>query len=183
LTLRLLVLWAHLAAAPGPWGATEPRDERLDRLSTIVLAADIAAREVYSDEQHLRAWTAALLAKGEPESNHWDLRVHSGAMRGDGGKAICLGQVHASRLLPRAEWARTVGTDEEATVRCWRAVLRYLRGFHGLCGGEYTADGFARAFAAYGSAAGDCTPTPWSRKRASRWAYLVERVYRVTPRR
>lgn len=165
-------------ARPANVDDVETPRERGDRVADIVLAAEDVVAEVYRDPWTRRAWVAALLAKGEAESGNWAKAVHSGARTGDGGRARCVGQVHSSKLLPRAAWLATTGTSREATRRCWRAVLRYLRGAMGHCRGGLNVDGFARAYALYGT--GDsCEPTSWSRRRAQRWAYLVERANRA----
>jgi len=101
----------------------ETRPEFLARVNVIGEGVDEAARAV-PWRFGRRAMAAAVLVIFEGESR-FDLEVHAGRRRGDHGRAICLGSVHASKLAP--DWAELGGTDADATFRCARAVARNLR--------------------------------------------------------
>lgn len=179
-----IILWARLASGAMPWYADGPGPETPSeyraRVAVVVAGARAAVADVYgwADERTQLGWTAAILAKWDAESGRFRLEVHSGEVTGDGGRARCLGQLHPSRLVPRDEWLATTGTGRAATTRCARATLRYLRGAVGTCGGGLTVEGLSRAYALYGTGS-SCEPTEWSRRRALRWAGLVERAGRV----
>ena len=53
--------------------------------------------------------------------------LHSGKLRGDGGRSICLSQhMLGSWFRTRAEWESLAGTDLEATKRCAAYTMRAL---------------------------------------------------------
>ncbi len=180
--LAPLLLWAVLMQwGPAETHPDETRAQYRNRVATIVLEAQAVVWERYEDPDTRIAWLATLLALGYEESGafHWKVHAGIGDGIGDGERARCLGQVHASRLLPRDAWRATTGTDPESTRRCWAAVLRYMRGARGQCGGDQmTLATMSRAFALYGTG-NSCEPTKWSVARARRWAKLTNRARRL----
>ncbi len=113
----LLGVW--LALEPHGTDAAEDPAERATRIGTIAAAVEA---ETADDIE-----AALVAATIEHEGEHLSRRVHEGRRLGDGGRAYCLGQVHAQRRLPPAELRRTVGTDYAATRRCVRAVVAAYR--------------------------------------------------------
>jgi hypothetical protein len=112
----------------------------------------------------------------------FDVRVHAGEKHPvwtqDDGKAMCLGQIHVSGIVPESEWRTLAGTDLAATRRCARATMRLLIAHQRHCDARTkvpTPQAIARVFASYGTG-GQCTPTKRSLERAGRWARTVVRL-------
>jgi len=135
------------------------------RVDTI--AAAIAA-EVENDRQ----LAAAVLVKWHAESGGFNLAVHSGARLGDDGRAICLGQVHVSRALPKADWLQLAGTDLAATRRCAAVSARLLGNARRHCGS------WPRAFSAYASGRG-CQVLPLGKTRGRHLAQMLQRPFPI----
>jgi hypothetical protein len=149
----------------------ETRPEFLARVSVIGEGVNEAAREV-PWRFGRRAMVAAVLVIFEGESR-FDLEVHAGRRRGDHGRAICLGSVHASKLAP--DWAELGGTDAGATFRCARAVARNLRAKAWECLPKDAigpGDMMGWIFEGYGR--GHCAPPgEQAAARGRAWAALV----------
>lgn len=95
----------------------------------------------------------------------------------DGGRAKCLGQIHASGLVPLEEWETLGGTDVEATSRCARATMRLLVFKAERCGLTKEAlsrESVARLFDAYGT--GSCKKRMPAKERKAR-AELWRKMY------
>lgn len=172
-------LLATMLTLPPPWtqpGAEEPAEERRARLQTIAEAIAIeTARRPEGWRWERMDLAALLLATTYEEGHRWSADVHSGRRTGDRGRARCLAQVHVSRLVSRAEWLASTGTDLEATRLCMRLATRVLAAA-GKCvspGRALDAVQVARIVAAYGSGR-DCNPKrPFARSRARLWTRLV----------
>jgi hypothetical protein len=94
----------------------------------------------------------------------------------DVGKAHCMGQLHRSKLVSKAEWEQTVGASREATRNCARATMRVLAVHVQRCGAaKPTAPQFSRAFFAYGSGKG-CGQNRQSENRGIRFVQLVSQL-------
>jgi len=149
-------------AAPGPDEA-ELRSLRESRIETIATAISLETR---SPEE-----AALVAATVWEESGRLRNDVQDGRRRGDKGKAICLGQVHAQRALPRAEWAATVGLDTASMRRCIAVVVRLYRVIGAKCDrrGDALEERLARRAAAYATGK-SCRPAAWkgARPRARR---------------
>lgn len=117
-------LTAIAVSLPAPWyPPDEPVEtcaERLDRVMLIAEAHAIEA-ELIPDGWGWDARDLALagLVVTWHESGRWRLEVHDGSKRGDGGKSVCIGQIHGGT-------EDLVGTSLEATRRCVREVYRHL---------------------------------------------------------
>lgn len=117
-------LFGIFAALPGPDEAEDPAARR-ERLGVVAVSIALEAADV--DE-------AALIARTVwEESGRLRRDVHAGQRKGDKGRAVCLGQVHAQLLVPRREWRRLHGTDIDATRRCIAAVARLYRAVGARC--------------------------------------------------
>lgn len=177
LTLEEAVLVLMLRQA-GPSGDREPASERQARLGTIAQAVAEEAKDVEE--------AAELLATTYEEGQRWHSLVHSGKLRGDGGKAACLGQLHAHYVwFPRAEWQASMGAGLEATRVCIRGSARFLR-YYEKCHRPWMGveDRLARSFAGYGTGT-TCDPRgrPWAygrARRASRWKAELEALMAPT---
>ncbi len=171
-----------LLRLPGPWepeATAEPPAERRARLETIASSIGVVAEETTPGWRWgARAKAAALVAVTYPESQRYLLEVHDGSLRGDHRKAACLGQVHQSLLVSRAEWAASMGTSSEATTVCLRLVARVL-GAAARCvgaGRELDQLQFARIASAYGTGKG-CDPRlSFARDRGWHWRALDQRL-------
>lgn len=171
----LLAVALALAAPATPKGYDPPEtpDEYRARIGVIMSA--ISAVTSRPGEQV----ALFVVARGESDFDWW---VHAGLTHPDKrkhqdhGKARCILQIHASRLVP--EWQELAGTDLEATKRCMRAGLRLLRSAAAYCHADLeTGQGVSRAFALYGSGK-TCTPTRKSTERAGYWASYRARIER-----
>lgn len=109
-----IVVTAILSLMPEPspkWQETpETYRERVDLIAQAVADA--------SDGKRQRAMAIVVVFWGE---SRFSPVIHSGERRGDGGKAICLGQ-HQRINRTEAEWEALAGTTLEATTRCARAT-------------------------------------------------------------
>jgi hypothetical protein len=131
-----------------------------DRVETIVKAI---ASEVKDPEL-----AAAVLVKWHAESGGFRLSVHSGERLGDDGRAICLGQLHMSKDLLKADWLKLAGTDLESTRRCAAATANLLGKARRLC------RDWGKAFSAYATGKG-CKLVTLGRERSKRLAQLLQK--------
>lgn len=109
---------------PKPWyppshAPKETEEERLDRMAMIariiVEESSVDSGWYWSDES--LAW--AVMIKTWFESGRFRYSVHSGKLRGDKGRSVCLGQImNGSEKL--------VGVTEENTRNCIRKVIKHL---------------------------------------------------------
>ncbi len=156
---------------PAPAEA-EPPAERAARIA--VVAHTIAA------ETHGVREAALVAVTVWEESDSLRRSVHAGERRGDGGKATCLGQIHAQLAVRRAEWLTLHGTDAAATRRCIAATVRLYRLMGARCDrrGDTAAERLARRAAAYATGR-TCSADGW--KGAWRRAWRAERWVRLAP--
>jgi hypothetical protein len=165
---------AVLLALPSPWyadGPPETREAYEARLGTIAeaIAAEVERGAVLSK----RDAAAALVSIWYGESR-FALEVHAGTRHPvwtqDDGRAVCMGQLHASGLVPPHEWTGLAGTSLVATRRCAAATLRVLLAQYRRCGRD-----LARAFAAYGSGS-SCQPTERTAARVAKYRDALSRL-------
>lgn len=174
LQVYFLALWLRAFTAPWQVAPTtetpEQLDARLDRIHFAVAAEAAAfARSTLLTPEQL---AAATLVIWHGESRFGPI-VHAGGVNewgSDRGKARCLGQLHSSRLLPRAEWEQLGGTDTAATRRCARATMRVFNSMLWLCEGDLTG-----AFSAYATGRG-CAHIELGRARARKMQLLSWRL-------
>ncbi len=75
--------------------------------------------------------------------------VHSGDHRGDGGLAICMGQIR--KFEPIEDWEKLAGTDYDATLRCARRSAQIMiRGWY-HCNSRDPKAGYPQAMVLYGT--------------------------------
>ena len=156
-----------LAAAlswPAPWYAPGKNPETRVAYEARVVTIVRAVADTTEDQE----LALAALLKMYHESR-FRLDVHDGTRLGDAGNAACLGQLHVSRDLPRADWLGLVGTRYEPTRRCVGATVRLLARYRAWCGS------WAGAFSAYATGKG-CSVVPLGRDRAERLAIVRGRL-------
>ncbi len=166
--MTAILLAVLLALVPRPSGG-ETAEAHQDRLESIAAAvAEVAATEapIGASEGGLARTAAVLVAIAYYESG-FDWAVDVGGKRGDGGRAVCLMQVHPRPgLLPE--------TLETSRAACFRAGLQIARRSFGACGRFPAAGGLA----AYTS--GRCDRGVMSSATRVR---LAEKLTRVISRR
>ncbi len=181
MALKELLLAAILQWSP-PWYPPGENPETQDaynlRLATIAEAVALESETATNWSLGRRALAAATLSVWYGETR-FSYEVHAlGQSRWhqDWGKAKCLGQIHASGLVPKQEWLHMVGADLASTRRCARATMRVLAAQARYCSVRSASqEGMARMFAAYGSGRG-CGVTPQAKKRARRWGVLMQQI-------
>jgi len=181
LAARLLAIALSL---PAPWASVESPIDRTGRLEMItrVIAEETATEPRWVWDNDDLAW--AVLVSTYEESGRFRRDVHDGRFLGDGGRARCLGQVHAQPLIPWAEWVQSSGTSEAATRRCIRITARALAAAAARCVGSTRGldrAGAARMFAAYGTGTSCDGSLPIARRRSRMWDFLtrMQRAQRV----
>lgn len=126
-----IILALALSLAP-PWyrPGTNPETPEAyrSRVTTIATAiadesAEAAADNWGYDERAL----AVLMLRHSYNESRFRLDIHAGTTFGDSGRASCLAQIHASRIIPKPEWEGLVGTDLQSTRRCYHAMVRVLK--------------------------------------------------------
>jgi hypothetical protein len=166
--LAIITGWAP--AAPPPGMLAELPAERAERMSTIAEAVDIAAG---GDP----AAAAAVLVIWGRESRlaRW---VHDGTVKGDHGRAACMGSVHPSKKI--ADWALLTGTELAPTIRCALRTLQVVRSGLGMCTGAARKQEVRMALAFEYYARGTCgVPGIESMYRAREWTRLSARLWEV----
>lgn len=161
-------------------GETESEElARLERLSRGFAHAVVP----YADG---KGWTGSELAMAililTNEETRFDERIHAGTghpvWNEDRGLAKCLGQIHASRLVPEDEWKTLSGTDEESTARCADATARVWVSVAKQCGvwiGQRASrERVAATFMGYGSG-GNCKPDDRAWGRADKWLTRMQK--------
>jgi hypothetical protein len=182
MSLKELLLAAILQWNP-QWYAPEHNPESNSdyqaRLGIIAEAVALEAQQVGPTVLGTRELAAAALVVWYGET-HFSYEVHAlGQSRWsqDLGQARCLGQIHVSGLVPRADWDKLVGADLTSTRNCARATIRVLSAMARYCGVRAaTRAGLERVFGAYGSGRG-CAVSEQSRDRAQRWERLMHTLY------
>jgi len=157
--------------APG-----ETREGYLVRMEVIATELAGASRKVADG----RGWTASELAMAIltlwHEETRFDERIHAGTKHPvwheDYGRAKCLGQLHASLIIPKEQWAELTGTDHGRTRLCADATVKVWTSMAKQCGVWYgqraSRNAVAKTFAAYGSG-GKCAPNDRAWARADKW--------------
>ncbi len=181
MALKELLLAAALKFAP-PWYPPGQNPESFDqyraRLDTIAEAIAVESEVASNWGLGRRALAAATMTVWYGETR-FAYEVHAlGKSRWtqDLGKARCMGQIHVSRIVPRQEWELMVGADLQATRLCARATMRVLAAQAGYCRAQSASEAsMARVFAAYGTGRG-CALTPQAKKRAVRWALIMQQI-------
>lgn len=126
LVARLVALALSLGQPYYPPGkAPETAAQREERVSAIIRAADAVEDPPEWPGTHDEL-VAALLAVSWYESGRWRLEVHDGRVRGDHRRSVCLAQVHGGG-------DDLVGTDFEATVRCFRRAAEIFASNSSVC--------------------------------------------------
>lgn len=176
----ILALLAVALQLPEPWyppgEAHETQAERRDRIEmiTTVIAEESRATALPWPADGVATVTLVML---DAESWHFRRDVHSGERKGDGGKAICLGQAHRAPLLTRAEWLGLAGLDHQSTRRCVRHTLRVFELHAKRCGvTRWARRDVAKVIAGYGTGY-SCSPSLlFAKKRARRSFRVLEKL-------
>jgi hypothetical protein len=180
MSLAAVALSAMLAVDHPVASAHETADEAMFRWSRIASALARVANDPPREWRWLDAMGRLQLVRaevtiGKHESN-FTWAVHAGVKRG--GHSVCLTQVEpreARKLGYDPE--SLVGTDDEATERCFRASVTILANMRELA--EHRCSSarhwFAPAVAAYGSGRGCVPEGEWAKGVAAR-----ERTYERT---
>ncbi len=179
LTQLLLAALLQLQAPWYPPGKNpETHEQYRARLETIAEAIVTEARAVGPKHLDVRALAAATATVWYGETK-FAYEVHvlgKSRWKQDRGKARCMGQLHASRLVPKEEWETLAGADLQATRRCARATIRVLLAVSRYCGAVGPSEShLARVFAAYGSGQG-CSPDRRAESRARRFRWLLSAI-------
>jgi hypothetical protein len=166
--LAIVTGWAP--AAPPTGMLAELPAERAERLETIAEAVDIA-----SGGDPAAAAAVLVIWGRESRLARW---VHDGTVKGDHGRAACMGSLHPSKKVP--DWSRLTGVEIAPTVRCALRTLQVFRSGIFLCaGGIRNAEARAAlAFEYY--ARGSChLAGKESLRRAREWTRLSARLWEV----
>jgi hypothetical protein len=180
------ILLSIALSLPAPWYRPghnpETVDEYRTRMEAVSQAIALEAEAAEGWRWDATSLAAATLVTWYAESR-FALEVHNGSGKSrfgeDEGRARCFGQLHATGLVPRAEWRQLTGVDLEATRRCARATMRVLTSTANRCGMKEKRpndmDAVARMIAAYMSGKG-CAPTKASTSRARRWSKVMDQI-------
>jgi len=172
LPTSILAAILMLMPAPSPkWNETQPEFRaRMELVSQAIARAS----EVAKPPQR-RQLAMALVVTMWGESQFSPL-IQDGTHRGDGGKALCLGQLHQGDLT-EAQWRGLVGLDLESTTRCATVAAQRLKGAWWYCHGLDPKHSWPAAFVLYGSGRTcKAEETAWKGifvDRANKWATLV----------
>lgn len=164
-----------IAALMDPIESGEDTDTRAAVIATAINAEYPPGNWPYG----VPSWRALLLRTWFEEGARFALDVHTGARRGDAGRAACFGQVWSHGVfLPRAAWLGTMGTNQESTTACARATSRYLTIGVERCIRPMLSEqeNTARVVMLYGTGK-RCTPSRWAYERAAgamRWRTVFE---------
>jgi hypothetical protein len=166
----------HWGQAPAP--IDEPGETRAEfelRMDTATASVVAVAHEPSKLFVLRKVFAVAGILTVWHFESHLALEVHNGTKRGDGGKANCMGSIHASALVP--DWSQLSGTDLDATTRCARATLRVLRSSWWECahGRDIDEQSLAETLEQYATGH-TCAPGAESRKRARFWMRLTRRL-------
>lgn len=143
MNLAAFALATILRILPHPSPAWhEPQADYEARAATIANAAVLAAR-------HDRDLLVAELVVVDFESS-FNPAVHAGTKRGDGGKALCLAQLHRNGH-DAATWEALAGLDADSTARCLGAEANALRWALMRCQRLDSKYGWPEAIVLYGT--------------------------------
>ena len=152
----------------------ETAEEYRARLESIAQAIALEAEATEGWRWDTTTLAAATLVTWYAESR-FALEVHNGSGQSrfgeDAGRARCLGQLHQTGYVPKAEWRTLTGVDLEATRRCARATMRVLTAQGNRCGMKENKPNMwsmARMWAGYMTGK-TCSPIKASNARARRW--------------
>lgn len=174
-----------IAALMDPVETGEDIDARAAMIAHAVQALDAPGAWPYG----VASWRALVARTWYEEGARFAADVHAGTKRGDNGRAACFGQVWAHGVfLPRADWVRTMGVDQESTDACARATSIYLTIGAARCittPGSVSRthartvselENTARVVMLYGTGK-RCTPGAWAYRRAAgaaRWRTIFD---------
>jgi hypothetical protein len=188
MTLAEILLSVALSL-PAPWYGPgknpETPVEYRTRMETISQAIALEAEASENWRWDATTLAAATFVTWYSESS-FEFEVHAGSGKSrfaqDSGRARCLGQLHRTGWVPKADWKQLTGTDLGATRRCARATMKVLAMQGMRCGMQQNKPNFwavARLQAAYANGR-SCVPTQASTGRARRWAKLMTRIESMT---
>ena len=168
-----LILAAILVLMPAPapsWG--ESRDEFHARMELISQSIDTAIQVASPPQRRQMAMAVVVTFWGE---SRFSPLIQGGQHTGDGGRALCLGQLHQEKLS-REEWLALAGLDLDSTTRCATVAAKRLKSAWWYCHELNPQFSWPEAFVLYGSGR-TCRAEETSYKnifidRAAKWATL-----------
>jgi hypothetical protein len=161
----LLSLLLGLPPAVPPEGiAPESAEDRAARLPVIAEAIDIA-----SGGDPVAAAVIVTIWSAESRFARW---VHSGDVKGDRGRASCMGSVHPSRNV--RDWDKLAGLGIEATTRCALRTLSIFRSGLGMCTGSARKQEVRMALSFEYYARGTCNVPGVESMRRARSAWSLQ---------
>lgn len=182
--MKIAVVAAWLLTEALKMPISKVPDETLVQLEARLTVATTSLAVAGKEHSDGSGWSATELAAWGlvlwNEEARFDQRIHAGlphpVWTQDKGLATCMGQLHASRLIPPEMWSRLAGTSDEATLHCARATLMVARAQGRRCGTyigvRASRERVASVFAAYGSG-GNCKPSERDWARADRWLKVM----------
>jgi len=175
---------------PAPWYEPgknpETPDEYRARLEIIAEAIALEATGADAWPHGAEGLASATLVLWQAESRlSYDIHANTGndPWGQDYGRARCLGQLHATGLVPQSEWETLAGSDLAATRRCANATMRVLRAQYWVCKSRAGAgDPIARMFEVYATGR-SCNPGRRSHMRTQRYQRVLQQIYTERARR
>lgn len=161
-------LYTAALALPLPYSAPECTTVRAERLAVIALAIDAETERAdeWAPGWSRSDWAWAGFAKTWAESGRFDVRVHDGRRRGDGGRSTCLGQIMNGG-------SKLVGVSLEQTRKCYHEVFRIMLLHRERCSvGPANTHNVSRLFGAYGTGYTCRGDMRWAERRAWQWQRL-----------
>ena len=155
--LSVLPVIFSLQPAPAPSWGESPAEyrERAELIDRAIVDATEGRRKL--------ALAVVVVFHGE---SRFSLLVQSGEHRGDGGRALCMGQAHRGGLS-EAEWLSLIGTDYDSIRRCALVTANRLIAAYRYC------HSYPGAFVLYGTGRTcDAGETRWAglfRDRGAKW--------------
>ncbi len=175
LVTSILAAILTLMPAPSPnWGETQA--EFKDRMALVSQAVARASEVARPPQRHALAMALVVTFWGE---SRFSPLIQAGTHRGDGGDALCLGQLHQGDLT-HEEWLGLAGLDLESTTRCATVAAKRMKGAWWYCHGLDSRYSWPEAFVLYGSGR-TCRAeeTAWKNifvDRANKWVTLTTQV-------
>lgn len=170
-TILAAILW--LLPAPSPKWNESPEDFRT-RMAMIDHAIDLGTQDV--EPPALRRELKIAIAVTFWGESRFAPLIHSGEKKGDGGKALCLGQLHQNKLT-EDQWRGLVGLDLESTTRCAQITGQRLLSARRYCQSLDPKSTWTHGFVAYGTGR-TCNPeeSKWKNlflDRGNKWTRLA----------
>jgi hypothetical protein len=173
MTQIILAAILFLMPAPSPKWNESPAEFR-DRMALIAQSIDTGVKVTGTRQRRQVAMAVVVTFWGE---SRFSPLIQAGEHKGDGGKAMCLGQLHQGSLT-HEEWLGLAGLDLGSTTRCATVTAKRLKSAWWYCHGLDPQSSWLEAFVDYGSGR-TCRAeeTSWKNlfvDRAEKWATLAQ---------